>query len=107
MPSRESNLQKADALPAELHRTLLSYAAPYCATPHPTELRLTQLSYAALYIDCFKSPNGGGGGGRGVHNVTTLRNKENPLFEGRYYVTIRLYKQYRYQTDRKNRVQVL
>ncbi len=34
-------LQQADALPAELRRTLLSYAAPYWATPHPNELRRT------------------------------------------------------------------
>jgi hypothetical protein len=47
-------LRQAQALPAELRRTLLSYAAPYWAmphpywpTPHPTELRRTLLSYAA------------------------------------------------------------
>ncbi len=33
----------------ELDRTLLSYAAPYFATPHPTELRRTLLSYTAPY----------------------------------------------------------
>ncbi len=48
------SLQQADALPPELRRTLLSYAAhwlryaaPYWTTPHPTELRRTLLIYAA------------------------------------------------------------
>ncbi len=40
-------LQLSDALPNELRRTLVSYAAQSWATPHPTDLCRTLLSHAA------------------------------------------------------------